>query len=108
MKREKEQYWQRAKEIVNPYAEMAARRDFVYLVSGVHGVRNLEGLDEYILAKLGLPTKEKPRRHAIFLTGLAIGWHTSHRGLQASQHSISSRLLETRVVIGTSILLMGR
>jgi halogenation protein CepH len=48
----KEQYWERADELVDPIEEMSARQDFISLVSGLQGIRSLAGLDERLLAEL--------------------------------------------------------
>jgi FAD-dependent halogenase len=43
--RDKEQYWEKARTLVDPIAKMSQRQDFVYLISGLGGVHSVMGLE---------------------------------------------------------------
>jgi FAD-dependent halogenase len=43
--RDKEAYWERAQQLVDPIQQMTSRRDFVRLISGVAGISNVMRLD---------------------------------------------------------------
>jgi clorobiocin biosynthesis protein Clo-hal len=44
--RDKEAYWARAQELVDPRQEMATRHDFLRLISGLHGIQRVLELSE--------------------------------------------------------------
>ena len=43
--KEKEKYWEHARKLVDPLEEMSARQDFIYLISGLHGIRSVMSLN---------------------------------------------------------------
>ena len=51
--KEKELYWGRARELVDPSSMLTSRQDFVYLISGLGGANPVMGLSE--VAALATP-----------------------------------------------------
>jgi hypothetical protein len=56
--RDKETYWAHAQDLIDPRREMAARADFLELVSGLHGIRNVMSADPEALLVADSPAIE--------------------------------------------------
>jgi len=50
--KDKEMYWTRAQELIDPIRQMKARQDFINLISGLAGIRSVMNLDpQHVLTK---------------------------------------------------------
>jgi len=45
---DKEMYWDHARTLIDPLEQMSARQDFVYLISGLHGIRSVMSLERQL------------------------------------------------------------